>query len=60
MASRLHYYEHEELIELARQAGFEDTRSENPNLEQFARESEVLGEALHLFSGGKGSSSCQL
>jgi SAM-dependent methyltransferase len=49
-ASRIHFYEDQELEQLARGAGFEEVRVERPNLEQFAREAGVPEEALQLFS----------
>lgn len=54
MASRLHSYEDEGLAGLARKAGFETVRVERPDLETFARESEVPGEAVPLFAGRSG------
>jgi SAM-dependent methyltransferase len=53
-ASRLHFYENEELVDLAQKAGFTDVRVERPSLERFARESGVPSEAMPLFSGPGG------
>ncbi len=54
IASQLHFYEDEELVELARKAGFEKARVERPSLERYAREAQVPKEALPLFSGPGG------
>lgn len=51
IASRLHFYEDEELVDLARRAGFTVARVERPSLERFAREAGVPEEAMPLFSG---------
>lgn len=51
MASRLHFYEEEKLIELALRAGFVDAKVEKPSLEQFAEEVGVPEEAMPLFRG---------
>jgi ubiquinone/menaquinone biosynthesis C-methylase UbiE len=55
-ASRLHFYEDDELVDFARRAGFTSARVERPSLEQFAKESGVPEEAMPLFSvpGGAG------
>ena len=55
MASRLHFYEDDQLVMLTRKAGFENARVENPDLEQFAREAGVPEQALELFSHRGGS-----
>jgi len=52
MASRLRFYEPDELESLARQAGFEEVRVVRRELETFARESGVPEEHLPLFAGG--------
>ncbi len=54
MASRIRFYEDEELGELARNAGFAEARVERPNLEPFAREVGVPEAALPLFSSRAG------
>ena len=54
MASRLHFYEDEELEQLARRAGFVDVLVERPDLEAFARQVGVPAEHLQLFSGKSG------
>lgn len=54
IASQLHFYEDEELVELARAAGFHEARVERPSLERFARESGIPKEAMPLFSGPGG------
>lgn len=51
MASRLHFYEDDELLALARQAGFADAHLEHPDFEPLAREAGVPEEALELFKG---------
>ena len=51
IALLLHFYEDEELVELARQAGFEEARVERPNFEHYAREAKIPEEAMPLFSG---------
>jgi SAM-dependent methyltransferase len=50
IASRLHFYEDQELEELARKAGFDDVKVERPDFEQFAREVGIPEESLELFS----------
>ncbi len=50
MASRLRFYEDDELAALAREAGFEDVRIEHRDLEPFAREVGVPEEHLPLFA----------
>lgn len=54
IASRLHFYEDHELMELARQAGFGDARIERPDFERLAREAGVPEEHLALFRGRSG------
>jgi SAM-dependent methyltransferase len=54
MASRLHFYEDEELEQLTLKAGFVDVLVERPNLEPFARQVGVPEESLQLFSGKSG------
>ncbi len=54
MASRIRFYEDEQLGELGRKAGFVDVRVERSNLEHFAREVGVPDEHLSLFSGRAG------
>ncbi len=49
IASRLYFYEDQELEELARKAGFDDAHVERPDFEQFAREVGVPEEAIELF-----------
>ena len=49
-ASRIHFYEDDELACLAREAGFTQARVDNPDLSVFAREVGVPDEALPLFS----------
>lgn len=50
MASRLHWYEDEELVALARAAGFADARVDRPDLEPYARRVGVPPEAMPLFA----------
>ncbi len=54
MASRLRFYEDEELVQLARKAGFADARVEHPDFEPLARQSGIPEEALPLFRGRAG------
>lgn len=54
MASRLHFYEDDELEKLARASGFEEARVVQRELGQFAREVGVPKEALPLFDGATG------
>ena len=49
IASRLHFYEDDELREMARKAGFVGIRLEHPDFERFARQAEVPEEHLGLF-----------
>lgn len=49
MASRLYFYEDDELEQMARQAGFSQVRVERPDTEPYAREAGVPLEALGLF-----------
>lgn len=51
MASRLRFYEDDELKRLAREAGFEGARVVRRDLERFAREVGVPEEHLALFAG---------
>lgn len=55
MASRLHFYELEELAELGRAAGFSDVRAVHRPMEAIAREVGIPEEHLPLFSGPGGS-----
>ncbi len=54
IASRLTFYESDELEALGRRAGFEDVRVVRRDMEQFAREEGVPAFALALFRAGKG------
>jgi SAM-dependent methyltransferase len=51
-ASRLRFYEDDELAELGRKAGFEEVRVVRRGLEAFAREAGVPEEHVPLFAGG--------
>ena len=53
-ASRIHFYEDSELVQLARKAGFVDVTVERPNMLDFAREVGVPQESLELFDGRGG------
>jgi ubiquinone/menaquinone biosynthesis C-methylase UbiE len=50
VASRLTFYEDDELEKLARGVGFAHARVERPNLQDYARQVGVPEEAQHLFS----------
>jgi SAM-dependent methyltransferase len=54
MASRLYFYEDQELEELARKAGFAEATVEHPDFEQPAREVGIPEEFLGLFKGNAG------
>ena len=54
MASRLFFYEDQELEELARKAGFAEAVVERPDFEQPAREVGIPEEFLELFKGRMG------
>jgi SAM-dependent methyltransferase len=54
MASRLRFYENDELEGLGHKAGFEEVRVVRRNLEPFAREAGVPEEHLALFAGSGG------
>jgi SAM-dependent methyltransferase len=54
MASRLYFYEDQELEELARKAGFTEAVVEHPDFEPFAREVGIPEEFLGLFKGRAG------
>ena len=54
MASRLHFYEDQELEDLARKAGFDQAALERPDFEPLAREAGIPEESLELFKGGSG------
>jgi SAM-dependent methyltransferase len=51
MASRGRFYTDEQLVELARAAGFSDARVEHPDLERHAREAGLPAELVEFFSG---------
>jgi SAM-dependent methyltransferase len=52
MASRLHFYEDAELVELARRAGFEKARVDHPDMSGYARQVGLPEEVVTtLFSG---------
>lgn len=50
VASRLHFYEDDELQHLAQQAGFAEAGFERPDYEPYAREAGIPEEHLELFS----------
>ena len=54
IASRLTFYEDDELKQLALQVGFASVHVERPNLKEYAQQSGVPKEALPLFSGREG------
>jgi SAM-dependent methyltransferase len=49
MASRLHFYEDDELLELAHKAGFAEAHLEHPDFEPLAREAGIPEEHMGLF-----------
>lgn len=49
VASRLYFYKEQELVELARKAGFAEARIEHPDFESIAREVGIPEEHLVLF-----------
>lgn len=51
MASRLRFYDDDELVDLARAAGFTSARAVRRDLEQFARDAGVPEEHVPLFAG---------
>jgi SAM-dependent methyltransferase len=54
IASRLHFYEDEELLALVRQAGWTEAHLEHPDFATLAREAGVPEEAWGLFQGRGG------
>jgi len=54
MASRLYFYEDQELEELARNAGFDEAVMERPDFESLAREAGIPEESIGLFKGNTG------
>jgi SAM-dependent methyltransferase len=54
MASRTRFYEPEQLVELARRAGFSNARAEIPDLGGYARRVGVPDDALRFFDRGSG------
>lgn len=54
IASRMNFFDEEELEELARKAGFEDVKVVRRNLEPLAREAGIPEEHIPLFSQPKG------
>lgn len=55
VASRLHFYEDQELLGLAQQAGFSKVHLERPDYEPLARAVGVPSEHLELFRGSEGA-----
>jgi SAM-dependent methyltransferase len=51
MASRLRFYDDQELVELGRAAGFAEVRVARRDLEQYARDAGIPEEHVPLFSG---------
>ncbi len=54
-ASRLHFYEDDELEEMARRAGFATVKVEHPSLLEYAKKAGVPQSDLNLFKGTGGS-----
>jgi ubiquinone/menaquinone biosynthesis C-methylase UbiE len=54
IAARLHFYEDQELEELARKAGFAEAEVQRPDFERSAREVGIPEEFLELFKGRMG------
>jgi SAM-dependent methyltransferase len=50
MASRLHWYEDEELLDLARRSGFVDARVEKPDFVPYAKAAGLPPEAIEFFA----------
>jgi hypothetical protein len=50
MASRARFYTDDELVELARAAGFADASVTRPDLEPFAREAALADDVVALFA----------
>jgi SAM-dependent methyltransferase/uncharacterized protein YqgV (UPF0045/DUF77 family) len=55
MAARIHFYEDDELAELARAAGFASVEVTHPSLQRYAEEAGLPAEALVMFQGNVGS-----
>ena len=54
IASKVRFYEDNELEELVRKAGFRETRVERPNLEPYARAAKLPEDVVPMFSGRSG------
>lgn len=54
IASRIHFYEDQELVHLARKAGFSGVRVERPDLSEYARAAGVPSEHVGSFKGREG------
>ncbi|MDH2900587.1 MAG: methyltransferase domain-containing protein [archaeon] len=50
IASQLHFYEDQQLVQLAHQGGFEEARVERISFEEYARQAKIPQEAMGLFS----------
>lgn len=55
VASRLHFYEDQEIEDLARRAGFTDAKVKHPSLFEYAKKAGVPEPDLGLFRGTRGS-----
>jgi hypothetical protein len=51
MASRSHFYDNETLVRMAREAGFHDARTENPDLEPYAKKAGLPEDVVAVFKG---------
>ncbi len=53
MASRLHFYQDDDLEEMARKVGFANIRVEHPDLGRFAREAKLPEDVVAIFTGAQ-------
>lgn len=55
MASRLHFYEANEIEDMARRAGFGESKVESPSLYEYAKKAGLSGLDLEMFRGSEGA-----